>query len=103
MGYILPINSYRSQQYANRLMGDSESYSKIAQLHHVNKIGDFMEENKRSVDDERLNAKVKKEGRSLAAAESQKEVIGYVNPNPAHISVKHQPIVNRDAVINAYF
>ncbi len=102
MGYVLPINSYRSQQYANRLMNENSNYSRISQLHHVNKIGDFMEEFEEIAEQQNVEQEKQVEKSPLAASNLQNEVIGYVNPNPANISVKNANVVKKGAVINAY-
>lgn len=106
MGYILPINSYRSQQYANRLIGVESNYSKISQLHHINKVGDVMEGFEEAVSQEKAKAKskakIQEEKKPLAAADSQDRVIGYVHPNPANLSVANAQVVRKGAVINAY-
>lgn len=104
MGYILPVHSYQSQQYANRLRENEYNYSKVNQLHRINQISDFMEDFDEKVDEkyvERKNEKGMQE-KPLASSPSQHEVIGYVNPSPINISVKNVPIVQKDAAINAY-
>lgn len=100
MSYVLPINSYRSQQYANRLLGVNNSYSEITQLQQVQKVSDFKE----SYEDvaEQKKSKMRKEHDSLAASDLRNEVVGYVNPNPAKVSIKHDSVVTKGVVINAY-
>lgn len=104
MGYILPINSYQSQQYASRLRDEGSSYAKISQLHRINKIGDFMEDIEENVDKEYAKGKVNRENEenAFASSHSQYEVIGYENPNPINLSVKNVRIVHKDEAINAY-
>lgn len=102
MGYILPINSYRSQQYANRLLNRNDNYSKISQLQQVQKIDQFKENHEEVVNRERAKEQVREEHDSLAVSDFNHEVIGYVNPNPAELSIKNASIVKKVDMINAY-
>lgn len=101
MGYILPVNSYQSQQYANRLM-DEPHYAKISRLQRVNQVASFMENFEDAASDERARKAEEERGPELAAAKSQHEYIGYVNPNPVGFSPIIANIVDKGKVFNAY-
>ncbi len=104
MGYILPVNSYRSQQYANRLM-DEPHFAKVSRLQRVNQVASFSEKFEEVAPRDEMNQYKKNEKMEesrLAPAQSQHEVIGYVQPNPANLSPAIARVVEKGQAINAY-
>lgn len=104
MGYILPVNSYQSQQYANRL-ADDPHFARISQLHRVNQVASFQERFDQFVSEEEKNEEKdnQKEKKSqLANVPSQSKVHGYVNPNPANLSPAIAKAIGKGVAINAY-
>lgn len=104
MGYILPINSYRSQQYANRL-ADDPHFARISQLHRVNQVASFQERfdqvvSQEEMHDEKHNRMEKRS--QLAKVPSQSEVLSYINPNPANLSPAIARAVGKGVAINTY-
>lgn len=95
MGYILPVNSYQSQQYANRLMDDSH-FAKVSRLQRVNQVSSFVGKFEEASEGEKERVP------QLAATRSQHEVKGYVNPNPANLSPAISHVVGKGRAINAY-
>lgn len=102
MGYVLPINSYRSQQYANRLLDVTDSYAKVSKLRHIPKVGDYKEGFEHATKQSESKRKIQGKHDTLAASRSRTEVVGYVHPNPVNISIENGPVIQKGTVINAY-
>lgn len=104
MGYVLPFNSYQSQQYANRLMDDTH-FAKVSRLQRVNQMVSFSEKYEEVVYESEVSKKKENERvkeSQLAPAVSQREFIGYVHPNPACLSPAIAHVVEKGKAINAY-
>ncbi|MDS9470397.1 hypothetical protein [Sporosarcina pasteurii] len=92
MGYILPVNSFQTQQFANRIM----AYNKIAEvprLHKINLNADFSQQAYQGKMQQKL---------SLASPNSQFTNQGYIYPNPANLSPTIAHLVGKGIAINAY-
>lgn len=106
MGYVLPINSYRSQQYANRLV-EEPHFARISQLHRITPVASFQERFDRVIADkdmyrEKLDEEKKKKKSTSAQVPSQNRVLNYTHPNPANLSPAIAQVVGKGANINTY-
>lgn len=105
MGYILPVNSYQSQQYANRL-ADDPHFARVSRVHRINQLASYQESFDKSLvlEEEMHNSQndQKEKKSQLADRPSQSEVLGYINPNPANLSPAIAKVVGKGVAINAY-
>lgn len=99
MGYILPVNNYRSQQYAMRLMQD-EHYAKISSLHRVTPVEEFMHQYEEAV--AKKYPKQEIDNKPVAASYPKQAPLFYENPNPAELSNEMIQVVDRKAALSAY-
>lgn len=101
MGYILPIQSYRSQQYATRLI-NNENELKVSKLDCVNQIGDFMDQYEETVNKKRMKSEQQNKRYNESANLKKENITYYVNPNPVHVSIDVYKVVDRQSALDAY-
>lgn len=101
MGYIIPVNSIQSQQYANRMMGEY-NFATVQRLQPVKLNSDFQESFEESIVAKQANQEVYNKKSALASSDSQSKLKGYTRPNPANLSPAISKVVGKGAAINTY-
>lgn len=103
MGYILPVNSYQSQQYANRLAVDPH-FARVSRIHRVSSLASFQERFDKVISEEMRNRKndQRKKQSHLANCPPHSEILSYINPNPANLSSSIAKVVGKGVAVNAY-
>ncbi|ARD49125.1 hypothetical protein [Sporosarcina sp. P33] len=101
MGYILPIQNYQAQQYAERMNNDRHNFAYIGRVHPVrlnNEESSYWEDVLEEEDrrrEEQLQQQKKRAPQPLVKK-------GFIAPNPAQLSPEIANVVGKGQAINAY-
>lgn len=101
MGYILPVNSFQSQQYANRMM-EHGNFAEISRVPRVNAKSDFQRDFETPMSSQQIDRERMQEKSSLASSQSKSDYVGYIYPNPANLSPAISQVVGKGLAINTY-
>ncbi|AOV08435.1 hypothetical protein [Sporosarcina ureilytica] len=97
MGYILPVSSFRSQQYANRIMA-SEETAEIPRVHRIDMNTDFSQVLERTIISQQVIKEQMQQKRSLAPLNSQSTIYS----NQANLLPANAPMIGKGIAINTY-
>jgi len=102
MGYVLPIKSIQSEQYANRMNLEPYNFAKIDRVEAIKLKSDFLESFEEFLQNQEQQRKNKKDEDQLKAVPSPRLLRGYIQPNPANLSPAISQIVGKGLNINVY-
>ncbi|PIC64352.1 hypothetical protein CSV79_06905 [Sporosarcina sp. P13] len=102
MGYILPIQNFQSQQYAERLNKQPHNFASIGRVSPVrmrNEESNYWED---VIGEEDRRRKEQKEERNMKRAPQSLAKNGFIAPNPAKLSPTIAEVVGKGLSVNAY-
>ncbi|MDV6376895.1 hypothetical protein ORD22_01275 [Sporosarcina sp. GW1-11] len=102
MGYILPIQNFQSQQYAERMNNQPHNFAYIDRISPVrlnNEESNYWED---VLQEEDRRHKEQMEERNMKRAPQSLAKNGFIAPNPAKLSPAIAEVVGKGLSINAY-
>lgn len=99
MGYLLPIRSIRSEQYANRMSIAPYNFAYIGRVQPMKLESDFFDEFHNQASSEREEQSMAKKSSSPPASNPYQ---GYIVPNPANLSPLIALAVGKGITVNTY-
>lgn len=101
MGYILPIQNYQAQQYAERMNNERHNFAYIGRVSPVRlKNGESSYWEDVLADEERRREEQMKQRNNRAPQPLVKK--GFIAPNPAQFSSEIADVVGKGRSINTY-
>lgn len=106
MGYILPIQPIQSQQYANRMENDSNSFTYIDKV-EATKLRTEYEDWQKRVKREQQQKERQQKNSEQDPEEGEKVHLspaksGFIQPNPAVLSKQVAHVVGKGNAVNEY-
>lgn len=106
MGYILPIQNYQAQQYAERMNNERHNFAYINRVNPVRLNLDNEEanywDNLLESEDRRREEQMKKRKNRVPRSPQPLAKKGFIAPNPAQFSPEIAEVVGKGQSINAY-
>lgn len=103
MGYVLPIKSIQSEQYANRINAKPYNFAHVGKSEKVKFKSDFIDDfEARLFDDEEQDEERDGDNSEQQPSPQPLKGYGYIQPNPANLSPAISQIVGKGLNVNAY-
>lgn len=99
MGYLLPIRSIRSEQYANRMSMEPYNFAYIGSVQPMKLKSGFLEEFENKTNSWKEEQPMDKK---FSASPAHNPYTGYVAPNPANLSPLIALTVGKGIKVNTY-